>query len=93
MGKGEKLWERLMDGADLPDEAVPGQTVVEVIGHNRVLIENHQGVIGYGKEQIRVKVPFGEVHICGGCLSLARMSRERLVVYGRIGQIVFHRSR
>lgn len=91
MGRRERLWDMLLDGANLPDETMPGQTIVEISGEQRVLIENHLGVKGYGRERIMVKVRFGEVHVCGTCLELIRMSKERLVIHGKIEQVNLHR--
>ena len=35
------------DYAELVDEVLPGETVVEVIGQGRVLIEGHNGISSY----------------------------------------------
>lgn len=91
MGKGESLWQRFAEHADLEEEAMPGQTIVELAGDNRVLIENHFGVKGYSREKIVVKVKFGFVHVCGGCLELTRMTKEQLVIRGRIDQVALQR--
>lgn len=91
MKRGEWLWQRLADGADLSDEVMPGQPVVEIAGQCRVLIENHMGVKGYSSERIVVKVKYGYVHVCGACLELSRMTSEQLVIRGRIDQISLHR--
>lgn len=91
MGKGERLWERLADGIALSEEVMPGKPLVEICGNDRVLIENHRGVKGYGQERIIVAVTYGEIHICGRCLQLHRMSRERLVIRGRIDHVALHR--
>ena len=44
MRRGDRLWQRLTEDADLSEEIMPGQTVVEIAGENRVLIEGHLGV-------------------------------------------------
>jgi sporulation protein YqfC len=83
--------QRLTDGADLPGEPAPGQPLVELAGDRRVLIEHHRGVTQYGREKICVKVKFGQVAICGCGLELARMTREQLVICGRIDSISLQR--
>ncbi|MBQ7129913.1 MAG: sporulation protein [Oscillospiraceae bacterium] len=77
------LWERL----DLPGEAIPGQPLVEIAGDSRVLIEQHRGVREYSRERIGVNVKFGVVQVCGSCLELRRMTREQLVIRGKIDGI------
>jgi len=91
MRRRQMLWDFLMDEADLPDELMPGQSLVEITGDHRVLIEGHLGVKGYGREKIIAKVRFGEVHICGSCLELVYMSKERLAIHGEIVQVSLHR--
>jgi len=86
MGKHD-LWDRL----DLPGESLPGQVVVEITGENRVLIEHHCGVREYSRERIGVKVKYGVLQVCGSCLELRCMTREQLVISGRIDCIVLKR--
>ena len=81
------LWEYL----DLPGESLPGQVLVEIAGENRVLIEHHCGVREYSRERIGVKVKFGLVQICGSCLELRCMTKEQLVISGRIDCVMLKR--
>ena len=82
-----------MDRLDLPEEPMPAQTVVEIAGYRRVLIEHHCGVIQYGSELICVKVKFGCIRICGEKLELTRMTRQQLIVSGAIESVRLERSR
>lgn len=85
--------ERLTDGLDLPSEPIPGQPLVELTGERRVLIENHGGVTQYGREKICVKVKFGQVSVQGCGLELARMTKEQLIISGRIDSITLIRRK
>lgn len=90
--KEKMRWmDRLSDGLDLPGENPPGQPIIEVAGDRRVLIEHHKGVIQYGSDQICVKVKFGTVRIQGSCLELSQMTREQLVISGRIDAVLLCR--
>lgn len=81
----KKHWvQRLADGVDLSGEPLPGVPVVELAGECRVLIERHGGVTEYSRERICVKVRYGQVAVCGCNLELTRMTREQLVISGRI---------
>lgn len=84
MKKGRSILERLADGADLSGEPMPMQPIVEIAGERRVLIENHFGVQEYRRERIGVKVKYGQVAVCGCGLELTRMTKEQLVISGRI---------
>lgn len=91
MDRRKGILERLTEGTDLPAEAIPNQTVVEVVGDSRVLIEHHSGVTEYGREKICVRVRYGKVEICGCGLELARMTKDQLVITGRIQGVMLHR--
>lgn len=85
--------ERLADSADLQGEAFPGQSVVELFGDRRLLVEHHGGVTEYGREKIILRMKFGYLCVCGGCLELARMTAEQLVITGRIDSVSLIRRR
>ena len=61
--------------------------IVEMAGRNRVLIENHQGVLGYSLEEISVKMCYGCVCVTGCDLRLLQLSREQLVISGLVSAI------
>lgn len=90
---GKNFLQRVTAAADLQDEPIPGQTLVEIAGEHRVLIEHHYGVTEYGRQQIQVKVKYGTVHICGQGLELARMTKEQLVICGLIESVKLERSK
>ena len=85
--------ERLAESTDLQGEAFPGQPLVEIYGERRVLIEHHGGVTEYGREKIQVKVRYGYICVCGGCLELAQMTAQQLVITGRIDSVSVIRRR
>ncbi len=78
---------RLVEGADLLGESLPGQPLLELYGDGRVLIENHQGIQEYGNERIRIRVKFGGICVCGEQLQLCRMQDNQLIITGRIQAI------
>lgn len=83
--------QKLADEADLSAETIPGVPVVELAGERRVLIERHQGMTEYSRERICVKVSYGMVCVCGCGLELSRMTRDQLVISGRIDCVQLHR--
>lgn len=84
MKQRKNLLQKITERSDLPVEPLPGVPLVELAGENRVLIENHGGVTEYGRENIRVRVSYGQVCICGRELELAHMTRQQLVICGCI---------
>ncbi len=84
--------QRWMDRFDLPDEPTPTQSLIEIMGDHRLLIEQHHGVIEYGREMICVKVRFGKVCIVGHGLELRRMTKGQLIVCGCIEFVKLERN-
>lgn len=93
MNERRNILNKVILGADLPGEALPGQPLVEITGECRVLIENHKGVTVYGCNEIRVNVRFGSLSVCGSGLELVRMTKQQLVITGRIDGVSLHRGR
>lgn len=91
MRKEGSFLERLAERADLQGEPLPMQPVVEIAGESRVLIENHRGVYQYTREQIGVHMRYGCLTVCGCNLTLSQMTRERLVISGRIDGVTLLR--
>lgn len=87
MERGMQWIRKLADEADLHGENLPGVPVVELAGNRRVLIERHKGVIEYTREEIRVRVSYGEVCVIGSGMELILMTREQLIISGRIDRI------
>lgn len=85
------ILDKMTDRADLLGEPIPGQTIVELAGERRVLIENHFGVTQYSRERICVKVKYGQVAVCGCGLELSRMTKEQLVICGKIDEVTLIR--
>ena len=75
---------RIVDQADLTDEILPGETIIEVVGEGRVLIEGHRGVAAYSDEEVVAKVQYGVAKIKGCNLKLTQMSANKLVITGNV---------
>lgn len=82
--KRKNIIEGMLLRSELPGELLPSMPLIEIIGRNRVLIENHMGISCYSRCDIVVKVQAGEVKVCGENLELREMSKEQLVIVGEI---------
>lgn len=91
MGKGKNFFESMVTQSSLTADTLPGQPVVEIAGDKRVLVECHQGVLAYSRERIQVKVRYGCLCICGCNLEMLHMTKEKLIIYGRIDSVQLQR--
>ena len=89
----EHLLQRLTDRVDLAGEPLPGQTVVEIAGENRVLIENYCAVREYSPQRIGIRVKYGMAVVCGCNLELRRMTKDHLIISGRIDSVSLQRRK
>lgn len=93
MGRRENFADRFARAADIHPEPLLRLPLVEIVGRQRVLVENHQGVDQYSCTQIGIKVSYGRLCVCGKGLQLLQMSRERLVITGSIDGVQLHGGR
>lgn len=93
MAAKNSVIQRLLEQADLQEEALPREPIVELLGDGRVLIENHRGVTEYCTEKIQARVSFGGINVVGRNLRLRQMTAEKLVIYGTIDAIEVLRGR
>ena len=73
------------------EEPVPGMPIIEIAGNHRVLIECHKGISQYTDRLVCVNVKYGFVEVMGEALQIRHMTKDRLVIQGKVDQI--HLSR
>lgn len=86
------LFDWMINRADLLAEPTPGVSLVELAGDRRVLIENHRGVTMYGCKEIRIRVSYGILCVHGECLELAQMTKQQLVITGKLEGVSLFRG-
>ena len=82
---------RIVCHAELDEEILPGETLLEVVGKGRVLVEGHGGVMAYCDEKIVIKVRYGVAEICGSNLKLTQMDSAKLIITGEISSLQLFR--
>lgn len=87
MSRKERLIDRVSMGLELPYETFPGQSLVELIGESRVLVEHHFGICLYTEKEIIIKVSFGQLFIKGHRLRIACMTKQGVIVTGQIDDL------
>lgn len=87
MKRKKRRVQRALQVAGLPEEVVLGTARLVLLGDSRVTLENHQGIVEYGLERIRVRTQAGLYDIQGQDLRLTYLGRQDLAVEGHISRI------
>ncbi len=76
--------DKVATNVDFDNDLFPYLPIVEISGDKRVLIENHCGVQGYESGKISVNSKLGSIIVCGEQLKIRKMTKEQLIISGRI---------
>lgn len=93
MDQHKGFWERIAEYTDLPDESFPGESIVELVGDRRIIVENHRGVTEYSHERISIRLRRGILTVGGAGLELTRMTKDLLVIAGTVNCIFVQRGK
>lgn len=75
--------------ADLPQELVLGWPRSVLLGDEKLIVEQHQGIYACTDQEIILKTLCGLLVITGQQLSLTRYDQDGLVVLGRIEKLSY----
>ncbi|MEG0741801.1 MAG: YabP/YqfC family sporulation protein [Clostridia bacterium] len=75
--------------ADLPQELVFGWPRSVLLGDEKLIVEQHQGIFACTEQEIVLKTLCGHLVITGERLSLSRFDRDGLVVFGKIEKLSY----
>lgn len=71
----------------MPEEVVSNVPKITIIGFNETLIENYKGILEYEEIYIRINTHIGIINISGFNLNLEQMSKDDILVTGKIDSI------
>jgi sporulation protein YqfC len=86
--KARKIDELL----EIPIELSTDNPKITIIGFEKVLIENHKGILEYQDYFIRLNTYIGIININGFNLSLEEMNTDDLIITGKIEGIDFENT-
>lgn len=79
--------ERTAEIFDLPADAVAGLPRLELVGDRELRVENHKGILAYGREEIHISGGVCLIKVAGQELELRAMTGLELLITGKISQI------
>jgi sporulation protein YqfC len=84
--------KRLADALELQHDVALNLPALHLTGGERLLMENHRGLLEYGRGKIRIASTAGVVEITGEGLDIKSVGREDILITGGIDSIVINRS-
>lgn len=92
MNRKSRMMEQTIGAAQSIGATLPGVPLVEITADCRVLVENHKGILQYDTDQILIRVKYGAVLVEGMDLALNKMTKEQLLICGRITSVRLQRG-
>ena len=87
--KKARAIDRAADRFDLPGEVIGDLPRLTVIGGQRVIVENHKGLMDYGPNNIVIAGGKVTLKLTGDNLELRAMNAEDLLITGDVFQVEF----
>ena len=87
--KKESLLQRTAETFDLPGEVLLGLPRLTITGGQRVVVENHHGLMDYSSQQIVVAGGKMALKLIGTDLKLRAMTADSLLITGQILHVEF----
>jgi len=85
--KTRKLQVNVMDLLEMPADVMLDLPKLTMIGRQKLLLENHRGIIEYGLTKVRVKTTAGLLTILGEELVLKNLKPDEMLVEGKISSL------
>ena len=82
-----RFLERTAEMFDLPADGIAGVPRLELVGDGELRVENHKGILAYGREEIHISGGLFLIKIAGRELELRAMTGIELLITGKIAQI------
>lgn len=83
--------KRVADALELQHDVALNLPVLHVTGGERLLMENHRGLLEFGREKIRIASAAGDVTVEGEDLNVQSVGRDEILITGVIRSVEFAR--
>lgn len=85
--KTRQLQEQVVDLLEMPQDVLLDLPKLTMTGRQKLLLENHRGIIEYGLTRVRVKTTAGQFIILGEELLLKNLKPGEMLVEGKISSV------
>lgn len=85
----KRRFSRINEILEMPVEISTEQPKITILGFNKMMVENHRGILEYQDIFIRIKTTIGMLNVSGIDLTLNEMRNNELIINGKIDEIEF----
>ncbi|HHZ00459.1 MAG TPA: YabP/YqfC family sporulation protein [Sedimentibacter sp.] len=89
MSRFNNFRSKLADELEIPNDAISDNFELTMHGNKKVIIENHLGLTLYEDNQVSVKTRDQDITIKGSKFKIEEINQYKLIVKGKIKEIVF----
>ncbi|SMC18930.1 sporulation protein YqfC [Clostridium acidisoli DSM 12555] len=87
--KISKIKEGFADKLDMPRDVVLNIPKIIVVGKEEITIENHQGILKFNDDFIRIKCNFGNIVIKGCNFEILFISGKTIILGGKLKSVEY----
>lgn len=85
-----KLCNWTANWLDLPPNAILDIPQLTMIGNQRLIIENHRGIVYFSSELVRLSLRDGEIEVSGSAFVIRTIWAEEIQIEGTICYIKYN---
>lgn len=87
--KKARLAAKVASVFELPGDILTNSCRITLLGRERLVVENHRGLLGYNGKQILLQTPEGRLLITGKELNIGVISPDQVSVDGAIRRLKY----
>ncbi len=88
----KSLKEKVSEIAGLPKDVSMGMSIVRIIGHQELYIENYRGILEYTDTCLRILTKLGQIYVTGHKLEIEYYSNDEMKIIGIFENICLKRG-
>lgn len=85
----DRLNDWLVKKVELPADVVMDLPRITMIGHLHIYIENHNGVLAFSNEELRLMLKQGQLLVKGNNFVLKTILPEEILLEGKIDEVKY----
>ncbi|MGL5615400.1 MAG: sporulation protein YqfC [Sarcina sp.] len=89
MGKINDLRVKIAESLEISEEVITNLPKISVIGKNKIIIENHKGIIEFDKHIVKTGSESGIIVITGKNFEVSFLGEDTIIVVGTFHSLTY----